>query len=83
VRLGNLLPSCKNFGVTHLTNGCYRLHPIEWNVGEAAGHLVAQAIRTQVPPTAIHANVERTRDLQRTLTNAGVPLAWPTPLPTT
>jgi len=83
VRLGNLLPACKNFGVTHLTNGCYRLHPIEWNVGEAAGHLVAQAIRTQVPPRAIHANVERTRDLQRTLTNAGVPLAWPTPLPTT
>ena len=36
-RMENLLPACKNLGVTHLTNGCYRLHPVEWNVGEAAG----------------------------------------------
>ena len=33
----NLLPACKNLGVTHITNGCYRLHPVEWNIGEAAG----------------------------------------------
>ena len=39
VRVTNLLPACKNLGVTHLTNGAYRLHPIEWNVGEAAGAL--------------------------------------------
>ena len=23
------------------TNGCYRLHPVEWNIGEAAGQLAA------------------------------------------
>ena len=81
VRLRNLLPACKNLGVTHLTNGCYRLHPIEWNVGEAVGHLVAQALATGVPPAAIHGHPDRTRDLQRALTAAGVPLAWPSPLP--
>ena len=35
-QMENLLPECKNIGVTHITNGCYRLHPVEWNVGEAA-----------------------------------------------
>lgn len=29
----------KNIGITHITNGCYRLHPVEWNIGEAAGYL--------------------------------------------
>jgi hypothetical protein len=38
-RLDNLLAASKCLGVTHVTNGCYRLHPVEWNVGEAAGAL--------------------------------------------
>lgn len=81
VRLRNLLPACKNLGVTHLTNGCFRLHPIEWNLGEAAGHLAATALSTKRPPVAVFEDTRRTRDLQRTLTNAGVRLAWPSPLP--
>ena len=36
-RMKNLLPAAKNIGTTHITNGCYRLHPVEWNIGEAAG----------------------------------------------
>ena len=36
-RIENLLPACKNLGTTHITNGCYRLHPVEWAIGEAAG----------------------------------------------
>lgn len=43
-RMQNLLPACKNIGTTHLTNGCYRLHPVEWNVGEVAGLLAAFAL---------------------------------------
>ena len=81
VRVRNLLPACKNLGVTHLTNGCFRLHPIEWNIGEAAGHLAATALSTRRPPAAIHEQVARTSDFQRTLTNAGIRLSWPTPLP--
>jgi hypothetical protein len=41
VRVENVLPACKNLGVTHVTNGCYRMHPVEWNIGEAAGLLAA------------------------------------------
>ncbi|WP_291162283.1 FAD-dependent oxidoreductase [Gemmatimonas sp. UBA7669] len=81
VRLRNLLPACKNFGVTHLTNGCYRLHPIEWNAGEAVGHLVAHAITSRRTPEAIHANATHTADYQRELQQAGIGLSWPTPLP--
>lgn len=39
-QMRNLLPAWKNIGTTHLTNGCYRLHPVEWNVVEVAGLLV-------------------------------------------
>lgn len=81
VRVRNLLPACKNFGVTHLTNGCYRLHPIEWNVGEDVGHLVAHALQTRRAPDAIYANATRTADYQRELQQAGIGLTWPTPLP--
>jgi hypothetical protein len=41
VRVENLLPGAKNLGTTHITNGCHRVHPVEWNVGEAAGSLAA------------------------------------------
>ena len=41
VRVENLLPGGKNLGVTHITNGAFRVHPVEWNVGEAAGLLAA------------------------------------------
>ena len=32
VKTKNLLAACKNIGTTHLTNGAYRLHPIEWAI---------------------------------------------------
>lgn len=77
VRLRNLLPACKNIGTTHITNGCYRLHPVEWNIGEAAGHLAARGIEAGHEPQQIHADAQLTDDLQRDLRLAGVELAWP------
>ena len=53
VRVENLLPACKNIGTTHITNGCYRLHPVEWNIGEAAGALAAFAHARRVRPHAV------------------------------
>jgi hypothetical protein len=53
IRLENLLPACKNIGTTHITNGCYRLHPVEWNIGEAAGALAAYAVTNKTTPRAI------------------------------
>src|SRR5205807_9009493 len=55
-RVENLVPACKNLGVTHITNGCYRLHPVEWNVGEAAGALAAFCVRHGEPPRQVRKN---------------------------
>ncbi len=76
VRVKNLLAGAKNLGTTHITNGCYRLHPVEWNVGEAAGALAAFALKTGHDPAAIHADPARRRDFQRYLAKEGVPLYW-------
>jgi hypothetical protein len=31
------------YGTTRITNGAYRVHPVEWSIGEAAGSLAAFA----------------------------------------
>ena len=76
VRVKNLLAGAKNLGTTHISNGCYRLHPVEWNVGEAAGALAAFALETGHDPAAIHGNPGLRRDFQRRLLGEGVPLYW-------
>jgi hypothetical protein len=76
VRVKNLLAGAKNLGTTHITNGCYRLHPIEWNIGESAGALAAYALDTGKDPAAIHGDATLRRDFQRRLAADGVPLCW-------
>lgn len=77
VRMENLLPACKNLGVTHLTNGCYRLHPVEWNIGEAAGALVAHCTAKKLAPRQVRNDPIRLKEFQAALTAQGMPLAWP------
>jgi hypothetical protein len=77
LRVENLLPACKNIGTTHITNGCYRLHPVEWNIGEGAGALAAQAILTQQTPRAMRANKKLLADFQASLREQGFELEWP------
>lgn len=80
VRVDNVLPAAKNLGVTHITNGCYRLHPVEWNVGEAAGALAAYCIRTGASPRQVRASPRLLAQFQRLLQSTlGIPLAWPNP----
>jgi hypothetical protein len=76
-RVENLLPACKNLGVTHLTNGCYRLHPVEWNIGEAAGALVAYCVAQKKSPRAVRNKPELLADFQKQLRADGVRLEWP------
>lgn len=76
-RMENLLPGCKNLGTTHITNGCYRLHPVEWNIGEASGAIAAQAILTKQTPRGIRNSSQKLRDLQRILQQQGFELSWP------
>lgn len=77
VRLENLVAAGKCLGVTHITNGCYRLHPVEWNVGEAAGALAAFSIKRGVPPRAVRSKPELCAEFQAILTELGVQLHWP------
>jgi hypothetical protein len=76
VRLRNLLPACKNIGTTHITNGAYRLHPVEWNVGEAAGEIAVFCLDRKLAPQTLAKDPHRVRRLQRRLARAGVPLYW-------
>ena len=77
VRINNLLPACKNLGVTHITNGCYRLHPVEWNIGESAGYLAAFALDQGVPPRAVRESDSLLEEFQSVLRKQGVRLEWP------
>jgi len=77
-RVRNVLPAAKDIGTTHITNGCYRLHPVEWNIGEAAGALAARCVRTGVTPHQVGDSPILTADFQRLLTARGVELSWPT-----
>jgi hypothetical protein len=76
-RVENLLPACKNIGTTHITNGCYRLHPVEWNIGEAAGALAAHAIATRQTPRSIRNTPHQLAEFQATLRRQGFELEWP------
>ncbi len=78
VRVENLLPACKNIGTTHITNGCYRLHPVEWNIGEAAGALAAFCLAQNTSPRQVRK--QHLADFQRLLQARGVELAWPSGL---
>jgi hypothetical protein len=76
-RVENLLPGAKNLGVTHITNGCYRLHPVEWNIGEAAGALAAHAVATGLTPRQVRNTPDRLKEFQSLLLAQGFELEWP------
>lgn len=76
IRVTNLLPACKNIGTTHVTNGAYRLHPVEWNIGEAAGMLAAFALASNMLPRAVPDSETSLRAFQNRLLERGVPLYW-------
>lgn len=77
IRTTNLLPACKNIGTTHITNGCYRLHPVEWNIGEAAGYLAAYCLNKQYKPSEVRNDETKLQEFQQLLTEAGIELEWP------
>ncbi len=74
VRMKNLLPACKNIGATHITGGCFRLHPVEWTVGEAAGYLAAYCLRHGCAPRQVLE--DRMEDFQALLAEKGFQLHW-------
>jgi hypothetical protein len=76
-RMENVLPACKNLGTTHITNGCFRLHPVEWSVGEAAGALAAYCLEHKVSPRSVRNTAKRLSAFQSHLAAEGVEISWP------
>lgn len=80
VRVKNVLPACKNIGTTQITNGCYRLHPTEWNIGESVGYLAAYAIQNGITPHEVRDNQRHLLSYQAILSNEGIETHWPSNL---
>lgn len=80
-KVRNFLPAAKNIGTTHITNGAYRLHPIEWAIGEAAGVLAFECMQAKKAPTVYLKNHRRMRTVQQRLIEQGAPLVWFDDLP--
>ena len=76
-RMENVLAAGKNIGTTHITNGCYRLHPVEWNIGEAAGALAAHCLDNGLSPAQVHEDPRLLDEFRQGLAADGVELAWP------
>lgn len=76
IRMRNLLPACKNIGTTHITNGCFRLHPVEWNIGESAGLLAGFCILRGVEPHAVREDTSLLAEYQNLLRAQGIELEW-------
>jgi hypothetical protein len=74
MRLTNLIAAAKNIGTTHITNGAYRLHPVEWNIGESAGLLAAFCLREGLSPAGVADR--HLRRFQAELVGRGVSLTW-------
>ena len=55
-----------------MTNGCYRLHPVEWNIGEVAGNLAAACLAQKCFPREIRNNPKKLKDFQNLLIKKGI-----------
>ena len=73
----NVIPCCKNIGTTHLTNGSFRLHPVEWNIGESAGLLCSFLIDKKVSLHEMIENESLIKEFQTLLEAEGIELHWP------
>ncbi|MFD2131895.1 FAD-dependent oxidoreductase [Pseudogracilibacillus auburnensis] len=76
-RVRNVLPACKNIGTTQITNGCYRVHPTEWNIGESVGYLAAYAILNNISAHDVRENQDHLLSYQGMLKQNGIQLHWP------
>lgn len=77
VSCDNLLASCKNISTTHITNGAFRLHPVEWSIGEASGSLAAFCCEQHVFPASVWESPKLFHRFQSYLRLRGVDLEWP------
>jgi hypothetical protein len=76
-RVTNLIPACKNIGSTHLSNGAFHMHPVEWTIGEAAALLAAYCANKKIQPKQVRNDESVLADFQRYILNQGIEIRWP------
>jgi hypothetical protein len=74
--LSNFVAACKNIGATHLTSGAYRVHPVEWAIGEAAGVFAAYCTTQNIAPGDAWSDAGRVTAYQSRLLARGTPIFW-------
>ncbi|PSN76010.1 hypothetical protein C8B47_29565, partial [filamentous cyanobacterium CCP4] len=82
--LGSLVPrdtdglvlSAKSIGTTHITNAAYRMHPMEWAIGEASGFLAVFAVWTGLEPRVLATEEKHIRKIQGFMARNGIPIFW-------
>ena len=77
IKMDNIFPACKNIGTTHITNGCFRLHPVEWSIGEAVGSLISFSRLQKVKPREVREHKELLSSFQEFLKQQGIEISWP------
>ncbi len=71
-----LILSAKSLGTTHITNAAYRMHPMEWAIGEASGVLAAFTLWTGLNPRDLATEERHLRKLQGLMARNGIPIFW-------
>jgi hypothetical protein len=71
-----LVLSAKSIGTTHITNAAYRMHPMEWAIGEASGFLAVFSVWTGESPRRVVETLPLLRKLQGFMARSGVPIFW-------
>lgn len=77
----NLVMGNKNIATTHLSNGSYRLHPVEWNIGAVAGELCDEALFQQCEIVDIWYQKAKLHAFQKRLIGHQHPIAWSVDVP--
>jgi hypothetical protein len=76
VATDGLVLSAKSIGTTHITNAAYRMHPIEWAIGEASGFLAAFMVWTGQSAHDLVTSEAQVRKIQGFMARNGIPIFW-------
>ncbi len=76
INTDNMILSAKSIGTTHLTNSVYRMHAVEWAIGEAGGHLAAFILNEGVDVLSIATDKRLIYKFQGLLARHQIPLFW-------
>ncbi|MEM9559099.1 MAG: FAD-dependent oxidoreductase [Planctomycetota bacterium] len=76
-RVRNVIGAGKAFGVSHVANGCTRLHPVEWAIGEAAGLLASRVLAEGIDAHTVANDRARAAAFRERCEAQGMPTRWP------